>query len=148
MVHNTDEDDFMTNSACSSPPAQQQHPPLVYADFPARGPEVLEQILSNLGARRSPSAGVSGANHEAVGGDEARRTPGPTAGTRKTSALDDLAKAFSLSAVPYRMECYDISSFQGSNPVASRVVFMGGAPDKTLYRHYRIRDIEGQDDHA
>jgi excinuclease ABC subunit C len=46
------------------------------------------------------------------------------------------------------MECYDISTLQGEASVASRVVFTGGEPDKTLYRHYRIRTIDGQDDFA
>jgi excinuclease ABC subunit C len=64
------------------------------------------------------------------------------------SVLEDIAKAFRLSSIPYRMECYDISTFQGEASGASRVVFTGGEPDKALYRHYRIRTVEGQDDFA
>jgi excinuclease ABC subunit C len=65
-----------------------------------------------------------------------------------TSALEEIAKAFHLGSIPYRMECYDISNLQGGSSTGSRVVFMDGEPDKTLYRHYRIRTIVGQDDFA
>jgi excinuclease ABC subunit C len=65
-----------------------------------------------------------------------------------TSALEEIAKAFHLGSIPYRMECYDISNLQGGSSAGSRVVFMDGEPDKTLYRHYRIRTIVGQDDFA
>jgi excinuclease ABC subunit C len=65
-----------------------------------------------------------------------------------TSALEEIAKAFHLGSIPYRMECYDISNLQGGSSTGSRVVFMDGEPDKTLYRHYRIRTIAGQDDFA
>jgi excinuclease ABC subunit C len=65
-----------------------------------------------------------------------------------TSALEEIAKAFHLGSIPYRMECYDISNLQGGSSTGSRVVFMDGEPDKTLYRHYRIRTIIGQDDFA
>jgi excinuclease ABC subunit C len=65
-----------------------------------------------------------------------------------TSALEEIAKAFHLGSIPYKMECYDISNLQGEAGAGSRVVFMDGEPDKTLYRHYRIRTIVGQDDFA
>ncbi len=65
-----------------------------------------------------------------------------------TSALEEIAKAFHLGSIPYRMECYDISNLQGGSATGSRVVFMDGEPDKTLYRHYRIRTVIGQDDFA
>ncbi|HNY66532.1 MAG TPA: excinuclease ABC subunit UvrC [Deltaproteobacteria bacterium] len=147
VVHNTDEDDFMTNSMLQFYLRNNNIPPLVYADFLPGDREILEQILSDLrGSKVSIRRGVRGKPKLWV--EMAQENARSYGRNKETSALDDLAKAFSLSAVPYRMECYDISSFQGSNPVASRVVFMGGAPDKTLYRHYRIRDIEGQDDYA
>jgi len=62
--------------------------------------------------------------------------------------LDELARAFKLSRLPQRMECYDISTIQGRHAVGSRVVFVDGRPDKTLYRRYRIQDVDGQDDFA
>jgi excinuclease ABC subunit C len=46
------------------------------------------------------------------------------------------------------MECYDISNLFGEQAVGSRVVFIGGQEEKSLYRHYRIRGVSGQDDFA
>lgn len=62
--------------------------------------------------------------------------------------LSELARAFKLPRLPQRMECYDISTIQGRYAVGSRVVFVGGQPDKTLYRRYRIQAVAGQDDFA
>jgi excinuclease ABC subunit C len=46
------------------------------------------------------------------------------------------------------MECFDISNMQGTDPVASMVVFVDGKPRKSEYRKYRIRSVEGPDDFA
>jgi excinuclease ABC subunit C len=62
--------------------------------------------------------------------------------------LGDLLKRLHLSRLPRRIECYDISTIQGRFSVGSGVSFLNGAPEKTGYRHYRIRDVEGQDDFA
>ena len=53
-----------------------------------------------------------------------------------------------LPAHPGRIECYDISNIGGEHAVGSRVVFVGGRPDKELYRHYRIRTVGQADDFA
>lgn len=66
----------------------------------------------------------------------------------RDGGLVRLKKKLSLANLPFRIECYDISLFQGSNPVASRVVFEGGVPKRSAYRHYKIRDVEGTDDYA
>jgi excinuclease ABC subunit C len=63
-------------------------------------------------------------------------------------ALEEVQSKCHLSKTPLRIECYDISNFQGEDSVASRVVFMEGAPDKNLYRRYKIRTVEGQNDFA
>jgi excinuclease ABC subunit C len=47
---------------------------------------------------------------------------------------------------PLVVDCFDVSNFQGSNVVASRVRFRGGIPDRSGYRRYRIRGMQGQDD--
>lgn len=47
-----------------------------------------------------------------------------------------------LEKFPHIVECYDISHIQGTNTVASRVVFENGAPKKSLYRKYKLRTIE------
>jgi excinuclease ABC subunit C len=62
--------------------------------------------------------------------------------------LDDLRVKLNLRNSPKRMECYDISNLQGSMVVGSQVTFDEGEPQKNLYRRYRIRSFEGQDDFA
>jgi len=66
----------------------------------------------------------------------------------RESMLDDLRAKLHLRNTPKRIECYDISNLQGSMVVGSRVTFDEGEPQKNLYRRYRIRSVEGQDDFA
>ncbi len=56
------------------------------------------------------------------------------------SSIEDLAQILELSEQPKRIEGYDISHIQGSDPVASQVVFIDGIPSKQDYRKYKIRD--------
>ena len=63
-------------------------------------------------------------------------------------ALQDIQDQLHLSRLPHRIECYDISNILGQDAVASRVVFIDGAPDKSLYRRYKIRTVEGANDFA
>ncbi|HLT17804.1 MAG TPA: excinuclease ABC subunit UvrC [Thermomicrobiales bacterium] len=65
-----------------------------------------------------------------------------------TAALTELSDALSLPGVPRRIECYDISTLQGTNTVASMVVFENGKPSKKEYRRFSIKEVEGQDDFA
>jgi excinuclease ABC subunit C len=62
--------------------------------------------------------------------------------------LEDMRAKLHLRNSPKRIECYDISNLQGSMVVASQVTFDEGEPQKALYRRYRIRTVEGQDDFA
>ncbi len=55
-------------------------------------------------------------------------------------ALEDLAQLLDLPTLPHRIEGYDISHIQGSNAVASQVVFIDGVPAKQCYRHYKIKN--------
>ena len=61
-------------------------------------------------------------------------------------ALLQIQKKLHLPKLPLRMECYDISHFQGGQTVASEVVFEEGLPRKDQYRSYSIRDSEGKAD--
>lgn len=63
-------------------------------------------------------------------------------------SLDIIQKKFHLKKRPYRMECFDISHFQGAAQVASHVVFEGGEPKKEDYRKYKIKREKGVDDFA
>ena len=57
-----------------------------------------------------------------------------------------LAEKLHLSNFPNRIECYDISHIQGTNTVASMVVFQNGLPKKTAYRKFKVRSTEGKPD--
>jgi excinuclease ABC subunit C len=63
-------------------------------------------------------------------------------------ALSLLEEELDLPARPRRIECYDISTIQGTNTVASMVVFEDGIPNPQQYRRFRIRTVTGQDDFA
>ena len=63
--------------------------------------------------------------------------------------LDELRDALQLDAVPRRIEAFDISHLEGSDAVASLVVFVDGRPEKQSYRHFRLRSLDGKvDDYA
>ncbi|MBO5738412.1 excinuclease ABC subunit UvrC [bacterium] len=57
-----------------------------------------------------------------------------------------LAEKLKLQNFPNRIECYDISHIQGTNTVASMVVFQNGLPKKTAYRKFKIKSTEGKPD--
>ena len=61
-------------------------------------------------------------------------------GDRNAQAMQDLATILDLPDLPHRIEGYDISHIQGSNAVASQVVFIDGIPAKQYYRHYKIKN--------
>ena len=61
-------------------------------------------------------------------------------GDRNAQAMEDLAAILDLPDLPHRIEGYDISHIQGSNSVASQVVFIDGLPAKQHYRHYKIKN--------
>ncbi len=67
---------------------------------------------------------------------------------KTTAALTELAEALDLPRMPRRIECFDISTLQGTNTVASMVVFEDGKPAKREYRRFTIKTVEGSDDFA
>ena len=64
------------------------------------------------------------------------------------NACKRLQEQLGLSHYPRRMECYDISNVSGVDKVASMVVFIDGEADKTSYRRFKIKTVEGADDFA
>jgi excinuclease ABC subunit C len=69
--------------------------------------------------------------------------------SQKTAlALEETRDALNLPAPPSRIECYDISNIQGTSAVGSMVVFENGRPNSALYRRFRIKLVEGQNDVA
>lgn len=67
--------------------------------------------------------------------------------TTRSRALEEIRDALDLSEAPLRIECFDISNLQGTEIVASMVVFEDGLPKKREYRRFTVR-YEGQNDVA
>ncbi len=67
---------------------------------------------------------------------------------RTERLLQRIKSDFRLSELPRHIECFDNSNIQGTNPVASCVVFRDGKPSKRDYRHFNIRTVTGPDDFA
>ena len=66
----------------------------------------------------------------------------------KMSVMEDLRKALGMKELPRHMECFDNSNIQGTNPVASCVVFRDGVPSKKDYRRFKIKTVIGANDYA
>ena len=66
----------------------------------------------------------------------------------RQSVMLELQKALGMSELPRHMECFDNSNIQGSNPVASCVVFRDAEPSKKDYRRFKIKTVVGANDYA
>ncbi len=67
---------------------------------------------------------------------------------RVPHSVQALQRDLLLDRLPRRIECFDISNFQGSHTVASMVSFVDGQPRKSSYKRYHVRDVTGPDDFA
>lgn len=116
---------------------------------------LLEAWLSEQKAARveleSPKRGtkkdivqMATGNAEKFLADEATKLKQANAQT--LGAVNELQRHLQLTKPPNRMECFDISHIQGSETVASMVVFEGGVPNKSAYRRFKIRSAEGKPD--
>jgi excinuclease ABC subunit C len=126
--------------------------PALPEDTPA-----LEQWLSGLrGARvsiRVPQRGDKKALQETVARNALQalglhKTKRASDLTTRNRALEEIQQALELPSVPLRIECYDISNLQGTEVVASMVVFEDGLVRKGEYRRFVIKGVEGQNDVA
>ena len=66
----------------------------------------------------------------------------------RRKVLEELRDAIGMKELPVHMECFDNSNIQGTNPVASCVVFRDGKPAKSDYRRFRIKTVIGANDYA
>ncbi|MBQ1751147.1 MAG: excinuclease ABC subunit C [Bacteroidales bacterium] len=66
----------------------------------------------------------------------------------RQGVMEDLRKALQMEELPVHMECFDNSNIQGTNPVASCVVFRNGEPSKKDYRKFKIKTVIGANDFA
>ncbi|GAB2861764.1 excinuclease ABC subunit UvrC [Nocardioides pacificus] len=119
--------------------------------------ETMEQLLSELrGSRvaiRVPQRGDKKSLQETVGRNAQQalnlhRTKRASDLTTRNRALEEIQQALELEEVPLRIECYDVSNLQGTEVVASMVVFEDGLARKGEYRRFVIRGVEGQNDVA
>ena len=65
---------------------------------------------------------------------------------KRSAALQELAEKLGLDTLPRRIECFDISHIQGAETVASMVVLTDGEPDKSEYRRFKLKTVEGSPD--
>ena len=126
---------------------------LLPAEFEDRA--TLEEILSETAGRRVrtlvPQKGdkvslLALASQNARHLLEEQSVLHDTVRERADDALYELQEALELKVVPRLMVCFDISHTQGTEVVASAVVFSNGEPDKSEYRRFRIRGDWGNDD--
>lgn len=66
----------------------------------------------------------------------------------KSMVMEELRKALGMDVLPRHIECFDNSNIQGTNPVASCVVFRDGIPSKKDYRKFKIKTVIGANDYA
>jgi excinuclease ABC subunit C len=120
-------------------------------------PETFEELLSELrGSRvriRVPQRGDKRTLQETVARNAAQalmmhKTKRGSDLTARNQALEEIQQALGLDEAPLRIECYDISNLQGTEVVASMVVFEDGLPRKGEYRRFVIRGVDGQNDVA
>jgi excinuclease ABC subunit C len=77
------------------------------------------------------------------------RTQWQTNRHKQEHAMSELQEALDLSLAPARIECYDISTTQGTATVGSMVVFVHGVPRKSDYRRFNVHSVQGEpDDYA
>ena len=107
----------------------------VYFRIPVRGDKLALLELSSKNAREHRFNALKQREH--TDPDEFRR-----------SVLEELRKALAMSELPVHMECFDNSNIQGTNPVASCVVFRNAEPCRSDYRRFKIKTVIGANDYA
>lgn len=129
---------------------------LLPLELPLDDKKVLESYLSakkikskveiNVPVRgtKRDIVAMAAANAQKYLDDEAAKIK--QANERTLGAVRELGKFLGLKNLPYRMECFDISHIQGSETVASMVVFEGGVAKKSDYRRFKINSTEGKPD--
>ena len=115
--------------------------------------ELLSDLRSSRVQIRVPRRGDKKTLQETVARNAAQalalhKTKRASDLTTRNRALEEIQQALGLDEVPLRIECYDVSNLQGTEVVASMVVFEDGLARKSEYRRFVIRGVEGQNDVA
>lgn len=122
---------------------------LVLPCEPADG-EMLEGALSEPGVKLVVPGGGDRLKMLDVAGENAREALAKfeREAADGEAVLDDVAALLDLDEPPEVIDCFDVSNFQGSHVVASRVRFRRGIADRSGYRRFKVRGVDGQDDFA
>ncbi len=140
----------------SNMPAEEVPREVLVPELPASADALTEWLCEQRGTRvslRVPQRGDKRALFETVvrnagqafAQHKLRRASDLTARSR---ALQEIQDALGLPDAPLRIECFDVSHVQGTNVVASMVVFEDGLPRKSEYRRFAMRGEYGEDDTA
>ena len=128
-------------------------PEILLSEEPPEASLTAEWLGQRRGGRVELHAPQRGKKRELVGMAEenaalALQTHLLARGNRLQVVLDELERALNLPGPPHRIEGFDISTIQGSETVASMVVWQDGEMKKDDYKRYRIRTVTGTDDFA
>lgn len=127
----------------------------VLLPFPIVSQPLVENWLTEIAGKKiSVEVPQRGTKHDIINmaqqnaqkylNDEAERLK--EANRQTSGAVEELARYLGLKELPRRMECFDISHTQGTETVASMVVFEDGVAKKTDYRRFKINSAEGKPD--
>jgi excinuclease ABC subunit C len=125
-------------------------------ELPADAEALTEWLETTRGTRvtlRVPQRGDKKALMETVARNAAEvlgqhKTKRASDLTTRSVALQEIQDALALDDAPLRIECFDVSNLQGTEVVASMVVFEDGLARKSEYRKFNIRGVDGQNDVA
>ncbi len=132
-------------------------PSAVFTQHPLTDTPLIDELLKHRkGKRVTLSVPRRGKAHQLiklgqVNAEECLRKTLATDATdsdKIQDSLEKLQKLLKLAQLPRRIECYDMSNTQGTNPVGSMVVFIDGKPAKGEYRKFKIRSKDTPDDFA
>ncbi len=140
---------FVLQFYASAPTVPQE----VLTPVPLEDAEVLEEILQEQRGSRVvihyPQRGEKRALVELADRNaKSRFQEQRLADKAKQDALETIQKGLHLPRLPYRIECFDISTIQGEKTVASMVTFEDGRAAKQRYRRFSMKTVSGQDDFA
>lgn len=147
----TDEDGPLLSSLLNT--LEQGIPPEIVLPVLPDDHEALADVLSDRrGSRVRLTAPVRGRKLRwielATGNARVRYEREHDADARHDQAMEALAKLLGLPGPPARIECFDNSNLQGTNPVAAMAVFVDGRPARAEYRRYKVKRAPGGDDYA
>lgn len=152
LAEDRDEERFETGSFSFPGAEAKTLPEEIVLPFEIAEQNLLKESLHSLGTDIEFVIPQKGAKHEILllaeknaenAFDERQREKGSI-----YRVLAELKMKLKLDNYPRRIECFDISNLGDTGIVASRVTFIEGKPDKSLYRHYKIRSTQTQNDFA